>query len=352
MRLFLCVPTNCMHAMTFPQHDIYGSLSRVSRFTLLSMLGLSVLISAVTGAQAQDAAGKEIISDSAKNPVTVPLEQPKRSDLLSLGLDYSWLGKAGFTDHNFSTGHLGEQTVLGNLKFRIPVTDALSFSIGASYEGFFFDLPKSIAKPALPLRSQLETVGVNLGVNYRFSDKLTVFGEVAPFIASDFVDLSSDDLGIGGSVGLRYAPYGDDRLFFLLGASVRSNSAYPVAPVAGIHWVPNDLFTFNIVFPHPEIDLHLTQRITLFANSELLGGTFRVGKNVGTNIGETRYNNALLDYQEVRVGGGVRVQVLKNLTFDAEGGETVYRNFDYFRFGQQTQPQNAPYVETSLKFWF
>jgi hypothetical protein len=92
--------------------------------------------------RAQDAAGKEEIA--TKNPISASLEAPKPTELFSLGLDYSWVSRAGFSDHNFSTGRLGEQTILGNLKFRIPVTDSLSFSIGASYEGLFFDLPKPI----------------------------------------------------------------------------------------------------------------------------------------------------------------------------------------------------------------
>ena len=62
--------------------------------------------------------------------------------------------------------------------------------------------------------------------------------------------------------------------------------------------------------------------------------------------------NALLDYQEVRVGGGIKLKLLDNLSVETAAGSTVYRKFDYFRFGQQTSPQNAPYIQTSVKFSF
>lgn len=336
--------------MRLSRHNVFRSRFGVPQFCISSVIAIALWCGNVNEVQAQDAAGKGVIE--TKNPVSVPLETPKRSELFSLGLDYSWLSKTGFRDRNFSAGQLGEQTILGHLKFRIPVTDSLSFSIGGSYEGLFFDVPKSISKRAMPLRSQLERVSVDLGVNYRLSEKLTLFGEVTPFIASDFVDISSDDLGIGGAVGFRYAPHGDDRLFFIVGISASSNSYTPISPVGGVHWEPNDLFTVNLIFPKPEFDLHLTSQITLFANAELYGGSFRVGKNVGTNIGEPRYNNAMLDYQEVRVGGGLRFQLLKNLSLEAEGGSTVYRRFNYFRFGQHTNPKNAPFIEASLKSWF
>ncbi len=320
------------------------------RFLVRLATAITLLCTSLSGAHAQDANGKEEIT--TQSAPSVPIQSPKSTQLLTFGLDYSWLSRTGFSDRNFSTGHLGEETISGSLKFRIPISETLSLSIGGSYEGLFFNVPKSITSTALPLRSQLETISLNVGANYRFSEKLEIFADVSPFIASDFVDISSDDLGIGGRLGFRYAPCGDSHLFFVLGISARSNSRLPVLPVGGVHWEPNALFDVNLLFPRPELDFHLTSRVTLFAGGEFYGGTFRVGKNVGTNIDQPRYNNALLDYQEVRVGGGIKLKLLDNLSVETAAGSTVYRKFDYFRFGQQTSPQNAPYIQTSVKFSF
>jgi len=339
------------------------------RFSARSVLTIIVLFSGASGAHGQESSGKEDIQNFGKNPVPPLTLQPHPQYEISAAVDYSWVGRTSFNDNNadsrnsrgqrFPLGNIGEQDIFGKLDLGIPITDSLAFTIGASYKGFFFNLPqlKPGTKPMIPLRSQLEEIEVGVGLRYRYSDKLTLVGEVSGRIASDFVSLSSDDLGIGGKIGLRYAPCGDDSLYFVLGAAFETNSSRIVTPEAGVHWEPNNRWTFNLLFPKPEVDFHLNSRITIFANAEGVGGTFRVGKNVGTNslgpnVGSTKYNNALLDYSEVRVGGGVRLQLFKNVRLEAEAGSTVYRKFEYIRFGQQTSPNNAPFVETSLKILF
>jgi hypothetical protein len=337
------------------------------RFSARSVLTIIFLFSGASGAHGQESAGKDEIQNLGKNPVPLPTLQPHPRYELSAAVDYSWVGSTDFSDNNadsrnsrgqrFPLGNIGEQDIFGNLDLRVPITDSLTFTTGASYKGFFFDLPqlKPGTKPMIPLRSQLEEIELGVGLRYRFSDKLTLFGEVSGRIASDFVSLN--DLGIGGKFGLRYAPRGDDSLYFILGVGLESNSSRIITPAAGVHWEPNDRWTFNLVFPKPEVDFHLNSRITIFANAEGVGGTFRVGKNVGTNslgpnVGSTKYNNALLDYTEARVGGGVRLQLFKNVRLETEAGSTVYRKFEYIRFGQQTSPNNAPFVETSVKILF
>ena len=339
------------------------------RFSARSVLTIIVLFSGASGAHGQESSGKEDIQNFGKNPVHPLTLQPHPQYEISAAVDYSWVGRTSFNDNNadsrnsrgqrFPLGNIGEQDIIGKLDLRVPINDSLALTIGAFYKGFFFNLPqlKVGTKPMIPLRSQLEEIELAVGLRYRFSDKLTLFGEVSGRVASDFVSLNSDDLGIGGEFGLRYAPCGEDRLYFILGAAAESNSNRMITPAAGVHWEPNDRWTFNLIFPKPEVDFHLNSRISLFANAEGLGGTFRVGRNVGTNslgpnVGSTKYNNALLDYTEVRVGGGVRLQLFKNVRLETEAGSTVYRKFEYIRFGQQTSPNNAPFVETSLRILF
>jgi len=340
-----------------------------SRFSARSVLTIIALLSGATGAHGQEFAGKEEVQNLEKNPVPLPTLQPHPQYELSARVDYSWVGRASFNDNNadsrnsrgqrFPLGNIGEQDIFANLDLGVPITDSLAFTIGASYKGFFFNLPqlKAGTKPMIPLRSQLEEIELGVGLRYKYSEKLTLFGEVTGRVASDFVSLNSNDLGIGGKIGLRYAPCGNDSLYYILGIAAESNSNHMVIPEVGVHWEPNDRWTFNLVFPKPEVDFHLNSRITMFANAEGVGGTFRVGTNVGThtlgpNVGSTKYNNALLDYSEVRVGGGVRLQLFKNVRLETEAGSTVYRKFEYIRFGQQTSPNNAPFVETSLKILF
>src|SRR6267154_1404071 len=230
------------------------------RFSTRSVLTIIVLFSGAPGAHGQESAGKEDIQNLEKHPMPLPTLQPHPQYELSAAVDYSWVGSASFNDNNadsrnsrgqrFPLGNIGEQDIFGKLALGVPITDSLAFTIGASYKGFFFNLPqpKPGTKPMIPLRSQLEEIELGLGLRYRFSDKLTLFGEISGRVASDLVSLSSDDLGIGGKIGLCYAPRADDSLYFVLGVAVETNSSRIITPAAGVHWEPNDRWTFNLVF--------------------------------------------------------------------------------------------------------
>ena len=228
---------------------------RTPRLSARSVLTIIVLFSGAPGGHGQESAGKEEIHNLEKNPVPLPTLQPQAQYELSAAVDYSWVGSASFSDNNadsrnsrgqrFPLGNIGEQDVMAKLDLGVPITDSLAFTLGASYKGFFFDLPqpKAGTKPMIPLRSQLEEIELGFGLRYRFSDKVTLFGEVSGRIASDFVSLSSDDLGIGGKIGLRYAPCDNDSLYYVLGVAAETNSSRIVTPEAGVHWEPNNRWT-------------------------------------------------------------------------------------------------------------
>jgi len=84
---------------------------------------------------------------------------------------------------------------------------------------------------------------------YKASARCSILGEVAPDFSGDLNELTSKDFQIGGMLAVRYSPYGDDKLFFLLGIGAKSDAQLVVAPVAGIHWQPNDQLPFNLTGP-------------------------------------------------------------------------------------------------------
>src|SRR5260221_14632978 len=100
----------------------------------------------------------------------------------------------------------------------------------------------------IPLRSQLEEIELGVGLRYKYSEKLTLFGEVTGRVASDFVSLNSNDLGIGGKIGLRYAPCGNDSLYFILGIAAESNSHPMVVPEVAVLWATKSRPPFRLVF--------------------------------------------------------------------------------------------------------
>ncbi|HEX3445741.1 MAG TPA: hypothetical protein VHS80_13580, partial [Chthoniobacterales bacterium] len=239
---------------------LHGQTPRLSARSVLTII---VLFSGAAAAHGQESTGKEEVQNLEKNPLPLPTMQPHPRYEVSAAVDYSWVGRTGFSDNNadsrnsrgqrFPLGNIGEQDIFGKLDLGVQISDSLAFTVGASYKGFFFNLPqlKAGTKPMIPLRSQLEEIELGVGLRYRYSDKLTLFGEVSGRIASDFVSLSSDDLGIGGTIGLRYAPCGNDSLYYVLGVAVESNSRRIVTPEVGVHWEPTYRWTINLVFPKP-----------------------------------------------------------------------------------------------------
>ena len=127
---------------------------------------------------------------------------------------------------------------------------------------------------------------------------------------------------------------------------------FPCIPLAGIRWQLNDVLILNLTAPRPEIDVKVSRRITLFANGQFSGGNFRVPDSTGTAIGRPQFNNAVLTYREIRLGGGVRLKLLPFAAVQTEAGEAPGRDFDYYGIHENLKVNNAPYVDTRLMFSF
>ena len=64
-------------------------------------------------------------------------------------------------------------------------------------------------------------------------------------------------------------------------------------------------------------------------------------------------NSSILDYWEVRGGGGLTWSVYKSLKLDMEAGFVPYRRFDYFRADVKAVSSDwFPYVRVGLSTKF
>ena len=82
------------------------------------------------------------------------------------------------------------------------------------------------------------------------------------------------------------------------------------------------------------------------------GGDFRVPDSTGTAIGRPQFNNAVLTYREIRLGGGLRLKLLPFAAVQTEAGEALGRDFDYYRIHENLKVNNAPCVGTRVMFSF
>jgi hypothetical protein len=145
-------------------------------------------------------------------------------------------------------------------------------------------------------------------------------------------------------------------LLIIGGLHVDVNADTPVFPVIGVHWKVSDKWVIEGVPPRPQLQYLVSDKLTLFAGADLRETTFRMDPNFGTARGGVRpLNDAILDYFEVRAGGGLTWKVSKNIDFEVEGGSTPYRRFYYPRVGDGYKVKSeswSPYIRVALSAKF
>jgi hypothetical protein len=322
--------------------------------TATVLLGMFLTV----GALAQESTDPNLLR-SGKEPAGKFIQPvaPPAFDLLKIidmHVDYSWVPQSDL-GKSAAFRKVSEQTLQVAVNARFKVNDQLSLSLSGEYEDFFFSFQQPNRFATFPLFHNLGIVDAKLGFVYQPSSKWSILGNVAPGFNGDLTKLTGRDFVMSGMVALKYSPYGNDKLFFLLGANFHS-TGIPVFPVAGVRWQVNDALTLNLTVPRPEIDYDITHRITLFADASFSGGDFRVPNNAGSAIGQPKFNNAWLTYESIRFGGGLRLKILPFASLQAEGGYEAARNFNFNNLnnnnGINTHVKSAPYVETRLNISF
>ena len=345
---------------TLLAHRKSSDLSSAASFVRWPKIGRALITVLLGSILAGGASGQEAATlnptDSDKEPISKavqPLPAPSLdlSKVIDLTIDYSFLARENLPNSQSAYGRIGEQQIGVRANLSLPINEQWSLTVGGFYNNFLFDLGNPNPFPRIPLVDNLGTLGATFGFVYKASPRFSILGGVSPDFSGDLNRLTTRDFQIGGMFAVRYAPYGDEKLFFLLGVSARSD-AQLVVPVAGVRWQPNDVWTFNLTAPRPEIDYKLTRWITLFGVGQFNGGGFRVPDSTGTAIGRPQFNNAVLTYREIRLGGGVRLKLLPFAAVQTEAGEALGRDFDYYRIHENLRVNNAPYVDTRLMFSF
>jgi hypothetical protein len=345
--------------ISFERRRIFNRLAsarfggpKINQSIVAALVGL-----ALTGSAWSQEVATVSPTDSDKEPISKavqPLPTPTLdlTKVIDVNIDYSFLARENLPNSQSAYGRIGEQQIGVHANLSLPVNDQLSLSIGGFYNNFLFDLGNPSAFPRIPLVDNLGTIGASLGFVYKASPTFSILGEVSPDFSGDVNKLTTKDFQIGGMLAVRYSPYGNDKLFFLLGIRTKSDAQLVVAPVAGLRWQPNDVLILNLTVPRPEIDWKLSRRLTLFADGQFNNGDFRVPDSTGTAIGKPQFNNAVLTYREIRLGGGLRLKILPFAAVQTEAGEALGRDFDYYRIHENLKVDNAPYVSSKLIFSF
>ncbi|HEY2139061.1 MAG TPA: hypothetical protein VGH00_03205 [Chthoniobacterales bacterium] len=226
---------------------------------------------------------------------------------------------------------------------RFLLSGHLYLHLGIAYDRFDF------GTTGAPVPDHLQSVAAVLGVDYMHNNDVGAFIQVKPgFYTQDNFDSASFDVPI--TLG-RIFVLQPDHLYLFVGANASFlRGRFPVVPLAGLIWEPNDKWKVVGMLPEPRVIYSPNDKIDVWAGGELTGGSFRTDRN--NTIVPARLNGAEVDYTEYRVGGGFIYSPRDNVSVDLGGGYAIEREFDFHRANIRYKADGAPYLRLEFKAKF
>jgi hypothetical protein len=252
---------------------------------------------------------------------------------------------------NLGSKNVGDITEIASLaKFVVSaqVRDNVLLRFGAGWLGYFFN-----PEPKAPIPGSLQAESLEVGADIQVSPAILARVEALPGIYGNAVDITSREFNVPFEIAATYFVSAD--LILLAGVYVDVNASTPVFPVIGVRWKLSDKWLIEGMPPRPQIQYILSDSVTLFAGADLREQTFVVDSRFGTSRGMPQFNNAILEYNEIRGGAGLTWKIYKNVTLDIEGGCTPYRRFDYAHVADGIKVKSedwVPYLRVGLSALF
>ncbi len=281
------------------------------------------------------AVGSVIISAQNTN-LTTP--SPWSSDLKA---DYSYVGDAQTHFNGQKWGDLSENS--GRLRYDLTrkMSDTYGWRVGIGVDEYAFDVPAGV-----PVPDRAEAISLRLGDQWKFADKWTFRAGIEPGIYHDGKDVKWRDVNVPFYAGVSYEANPD--LTWMFGLRVDVWSDVPVLPGAGVRWKFTDDWTLNLMFPRPQLQYAVNDRVTAYVGGDYRGGSFRTARNFKVN----GLNDEVMDHREIRAGAGVDWNLTSCLTGEFEAGYVCYHRFEFDNKDVTVKADPAPYLSASLRFKF
>jgi hypothetical protein len=222
---------------------------------------------------------------------------------------------------------------------------AFLFHGGVEWERYGFNAPG-----AVPVPDALHSVVFPLAVDFRWSKKDMMRVQSAPGFYSDLEPFDSTDFNMPWAVA--YTRLFSERFQLGLGISFNPARESPILGGGGFRWQINDRWKLKFLLPRPQIEYRAAPALHIWAGSDFDGNTYRVGNRFGSARNDPRLNNAWVDYQEIRVAGGLSWNILPLLELNGEAGYMLERRFNFHNNDLRSTSGKAPYVGISLRYLF
>lgn len=292
----------------------------------------AILFASAVAGLGQEAVVRRV---DAANDTTVSL------DIVELEASYVFE-----SDLHRGSASYGDQYAIQNsfgYGHRFFLSGHLYLHLGVEYSRFDFGSTLG------PIPDHLQSVAGIIGVDYMHNDDVGAFIQIKPgiYTQNDFNDAAFDvPITLGRIFVLQ-----PDHLYMFVGANAAFlRGRFPVIPLVGLIWEPNDQWKVVGMLPEPRVIYSPNDKWDFWVGGELTGGSFRTDRD--NAIVPAKLNGAQVDYSEYRVGGGLIYSPCKNVSVDLGGGYVVQREFDFHRADVKFQSDGAPYLRLEVKAKF
>ena len=243
-------------------------------------------------------------------------------------------------------GSFGEQSAAYNsfgYGHRFFLSGHLYLHLGIAYDRFDFGTTSA------PVTDHLQSVAAIIGIDYMHNDDVGAFIQIKPgfYTENDFDDAAFDVPITLGRIWVLQP----DHLYMFTGLNAAFlRGRFPVIPLAGLIWEPNDQWKVLAILPEPRVIYSPNNNWDFWAGGELTGGSFRTDRD--NAILPAKLNGAQVDYSEYRVGAGLIYSPCNNVSVDLGGGYAIQRQFDFHRADLKYKADGAPYLRLEFKAKF
>jgi hypothetical protein len=220
-------------------------------------------------------------------------------------------------------------------------TETLHWLLGVDWRRSQFSVPDGA-----PIPTSLQSTALVLGADWQLADRWNLRGEWLPGVYSDFEDFSGRDFNAPFTLQIAYQLSDTLTVGGQVLVDVRRRSA--LVGTVGVTWRFAEDWRLVFWLPRPQVEYRIHEQLTAFMGASFTGGTYAVATDFGADRGAAELGGTLVDYQEVRVGGGLRWQAPGNWNVEVAGGWTLDRRFHFHQRDRLLNGDGAPYVQASF----
>ena len=287
---------------------------------LLSLLASLSIVSAFGGAESEYARSETKSKEVPLDVFNIEGGYVFESDLVHGGMSF---GKQDSFQSKFEYYHL----------FRIK--DSIYLRLGLEYNRF--DFGRTIA----PVPVHLQSMAAVIGIDYMHGTDLGAFIWVKPgFYTEEHIGMPSFNAPITLGRAFTLQP---DHLYVFVGLNADFlRGDYPVLPLAGLVWRPNEQWEVKALVPEPRVTYTPNEQFEVWVGGELAGGSYRTDRD--STILPRKLDGAEVDYFEYRAGAGFVYSPTRNFSIDLGGGYAIQRQFAFTRADYYFRSDPAPYL--------